>query len=70
MNAKIHTIGGFSAHAGQHELLAWLSAVRPAPKQTFLVHGEPDTLETFGARVRTELGFPVTVPEHRQGFTL
>ncbi len=70
VNAKIHTIGGFSAHAGQHELLAWLSAIRPAPKQTFLVHGEPATLDTFGERITTELGFPVTVPEHREGFTL
>ncbi len=70
VNARIHTIGGFSAHAGQHDLIAWLSGIRPAPKRAFLVHGEPATLEAFGRRITADLGFPVTVPEHRQGFTL
>ncbi|CAN5370391.1 MBL fold metallo-hydrolase [soil metagenome] len=38
VHAKVYTIGGFSAHAGQTELLAWQ---RPSgAKRTFLVHGE------------------------------
>jgi len=46
VNAKIYTIGGFSAHAGQDELLAWHKAINK-PQITYLVHGEVDAMETF-----------------------
>lgn len=39
VNARIHTINGFSAHADQAELLAW-HARTGKPETTFLVHGE------------------------------
>ncbi len=45
VNAAIYTIGGFSAHAGQSELIAWHKASR-APL-TFLVHGEEKAMETL-----------------------
>ena len=41
VKAKVHTIGGFSAHAGQSELLAWAKAIGGQP-QFYLVHGEPE----------------------------
>ncbi|RLA20614.1 MAG: MBL fold metallo-hydrolase [Gammaproteobacteria bacterium] len=46
VNASIHTIGGFSAHADQAELLAW-HAQTGKPKTTFLVHGENEAMHTF-----------------------
>ena len=46
VNAQIYTIGGFSAHAGQGELLAWHQAINK-PQITYLVHGEVDAMETF-----------------------
>ena len=46
VNAQIYTIGGFSAHAGQGELLAWHKAINK-PQITYLVHGEVDAMETF-----------------------
>jgi len=46
VNAKIYTIGGFSAHAGQNELLAWHQATGK-PQTTYLVHGEEDSMKTF-----------------------
>ena len=39
VKAKVHTIGGFSAHAGQSELLQWAKAIGGEPK-FWLVHGE------------------------------
>ncbi|MFT6408058.1 MAG: metallo-beta-lactamase family protein [Arenicella sp.] len=39
VKAKIHTIGGFSAHAGQDELIQWAKAFGGEPK-FYLVHGE------------------------------
>ncbi|SLN30579.1 Ribonuclease [Roseovarius litorisediminis] len=41
INAHIHTINGFSAHADQQELLEWLSHTGK-PQKTFLVHGDPE----------------------------
>jgi metallo-beta-lactamase family protein len=46
VNAQIHTIGGFSAHAGQTELLAWHRHTGN-PATTYLVHGEPNSMTTF-----------------------
>lgn len=45
--ARIYTIGGFSAHAGQSELLAWHRRTGN-PEVTFLVHGEKEKMSTFG----------------------
>jgi hypothetical protein len=39
VSAKIHTIGGFSAHADRNELLAWWQATGD-PDVTVLVHGD------------------------------
>jgi metallo-beta-lactamase family protein len=45
VHAKIHTINGFSAHAGQDDLLAWLEPTGKAP--VYMVHGEPPVMDTF-----------------------
>jgi len=51
VNANIYTIGGFSAHAGQGELLAWHQAVNK-PQITYLVHGEVDAMEAFAGLLK------------------
>jgi metallo-beta-lactamase family protein len=48
VRAKVHTINGFSAHAGREELLAWRQSVAGDGK-TFLVHGEPEAMASFAA---------------------
>ncbi|HSS07204.1 MAG TPA: MBL fold metallo-hydrolase [Rhodanobacteraceae bacterium] len=40
IRAKIWTINGFSAHAGQDDLLSWIEHTG-TPRQVLLVHGEP-----------------------------
>jgi len=42
VNATIHTLGGFSAHAGQQQLLDWISAFHNPKPHTYLIHGEPE----------------------------
>ena len=44
MRASIHTMGGFSAHADQGNLLDWFSVVAPSKPRTIVTHGE-DRLE-------------------------
>jgi len=58
VRAKIHTIGGFSAHADQAELLKWHKKTGN-PSRTFLVHGEKDTMVEFAAHLKhTEVQMP------------
>jgi len=40
VKAQVHTLGGFSAHAGQTDLLAWFSAIAPSQPRVVLTHGE------------------------------
>ena len=42
VEAKIHTLGGFSAHAGQTDLLHWFSVIAPSKPRVILTHGEDD----------------------------
>jgi metallo-beta-lactamase family protein len=42
VNATIHTLGGFSAHAGQQQLLDWIGAFHKPKPHTYLIHGEPE----------------------------
>lgn len=42
VNAKIHTLGGFSAHADQTQLLNWASNFNNYKPKLYLVHGETE----------------------------
>ena len=77
VRCRVRVISGFSAHADQHELEAWLghfgragAAADGAPKRVFVVHGDPDAAEAFAGRIRTELGMEPHVPAHRETVTL
>jgi metallo-beta-lactamase family protein len=56
VNATVHTLGGFSAHAGQDQLLAWADAFQDRPP-VWLVHGEPASSEVLAGRLHAGLGF-------------
>jgi len=59
VNAKIHTINGFSAHADQAELLAWHQKLGK-PDRTFLVHGEEKVMQHFAKRLsETKVEMPM-----------
>jgi metallo-beta-lactamase family protein len=46
VRARIHTIGGFSAHADRNELLSWWQATG-VPGLTVLVHGDEAAMQAF-----------------------
>ncbi|MFZ2296148.1 MAG: MBL fold metallo-hydrolase [Polaromonas sp.] len=62
VRAKIHTIGGLSAHADQAALMGWLKGFSSAPMRTFVVHGEAQTACEFADKVSDELGWSVETP--------
>ncbi len=66
VNASIHTIGGFSAHADQAELLAWHKHTAN-PKTTFLVHGEQESMNIFAKKLQNTT---VIMPELGEEFEL
>jgi metallo-beta-lactamase family protein len=41
VRARVHTLGGYSAHADQADLLAFVAAMPQAPQEIRLVHGDP-----------------------------
>jgi metallo-beta-lactamase family protein len=68
VQARIWTINGFSAHAGQHDLLAWLG--HAAAKKAVLVHGEAERgLSALASRVEA-LGSDCVVPAQGQTLAL
>lgn len=66
VRAQVHTINGFSAHAGQRELVAWHGRIAHA-KTTFLVHGE---LGASSGLRKALHGGDVRLPELHQAFEL
>ena len=73
VRCQIRSISGFSAHADESELLAWLTnfatGKRPGdpgfPRKVFLVHGDPDAQAALLPKVRA-LGFDTEIPVWHQ----
>lgn len=61
VKAKIHTLGGFSAHAGQSQLLDWASGFKQHPR-FYLVHGETDALQALQKVMLEKLNIAAEVP--------
>lgn len=70
VKAKIFTINGFSAHAGQTQLLEWLSNFKNPNMQVFLVHGEKEGQKVFADLIRERFHFQVTIPDYLDEITL
>ena len=68
--AKIVTIGGFSAHAGQSQLLEWVEPVIRDGARVVLVHGDPKAQDTLAALVRERFGVTVLVPDYLEEMEL
>ena len=69
VNAKIHTVGGLSAHADQSGLLDWYRHFDNAPP-VYLVHGEPDAQVTLAGLIERETGRKPHIAQHRERLDL
>ena len=67
VRAQIHTLGGFSAHASQQQLIDWLSHFKNEPR-VYLVHGEDGAKHTLQQAIR-DSGREATIPELNQKIT-
>jgi metallo-beta-lactamase family protein len=60
VQAQIHNLSGYSAHADQQELLAFVRGMALLPRAIQLVHGEPEAQQSLAAQLRL-LGTDIVV---------
>jgi metallo-beta-lactamase family protein len=70
VKAHIHTLGGFSAHAGQRQLLDWMRGLAARQPRIYLVHGEPDKSALLSDKIREETGLAARLPAPGQTIDL
>ena len=52
VNARIHTLGGFSAHAGQSDLIRWFHTMSQTRPRVVLTHGEARGRDPLATLIR------------------
>jgi metallo-beta-lactamase family protein len=70
VRAHIHTLGGFSAHADQKELLEWLSHFRNPDLLVIVNHGEEKTSVGPAEKIEQVFHFKTIVPRPGEKRTL
>ncbi|OAN13553.1 MBL fold hydrolase [Photobacterium jeanii] len=51
VKAQVHLLSGYSAHADQKDLLAFVQQIKQGPDEIYLVHGEPDSQTELAAKL-------------------
>ena len=66
IHAEVINLRQFSAHAGQSELMRWLSGIPSPPRQTYLTHGEPEASAALKAKIEATYKWKVSLPQYLQ----
>jgi metallo-beta-lactamase family protein len=69
VKAKVFTIGGFSAHADQGDLLEWVGHFESNPR-VFLVHGESVASEALAEKIEEVHSLKVHIPRWKERLIL
>ena len=70
VNATVHTLGGFSAHAGQTQLMDWLSAMYGDHTQVVLTHGEDSARNALAEKISERYGQAPYLPAYGETLTI
>ncbi len=70
IKAKIFTIGGFSAHAGQSQILQWVEGFARKNMTVVLVHGETKAQTTLAGLLKERFALNVVVPGYLEELPL
>lgn len=70
IKAKVYTLGGFSAHAGQQQLLGWIGRMYQPQMEVLLVHGEEKAQEVFSKLIQQKYGLTVYIPSYLEQLEL
>ncbi|HJV27167.1 MAG TPA: MBL fold metallo-hydrolase [Aromatoleum sp.] len=69
VKARIHTVGGLSAHADQDGLVQWYGRIKGRPP-VVLVHGEPQAMDALQQRLQASFHATVTEAAYMQTIPL
>ena len=61
IRAQVHTIGGYSAHAGQEDLIAFVRGIAEGSREIRLVHGDDGAKQALRRELQG-LGYEVSIP--------
>lgn len=70
VHCKKVSIPGYSAHADQAQLLAWLSPMRESLKKVFVVQGEEGASEALQQKIKDDLAVTALIPELNQSYDI
>ncbi|MFO1487644.1 MAG: MBL fold metallo-hydrolase [Verrucomicrobiota bacterium] len=70
VKASIHTLNGFSAHAGQTDLLHWCGQLAGARPRIFLTHGEARGREPLARLIQERFALRAELPKLGDAVTL
>jgi len=62
VKAHIHTLGGFSAHAGQTQLLEWAGSFQGKRPQLYLIHGELEKMLVLQKKLMEKYNWYASIP--------
>lgn len=62
VRAKVSTLGGFSAHAGQNDLLRWLTPVAASQPRIIITHGEEAPRKKLASAIQQRFGLLSQLP--------
>lgn len=68
--ARIFTIGGFSAHAGQSQLLEWVAHVAKPGTQIVLIHGEEKAQAILQGLIKERFALDSLAPDYMEELEL
>jgi len=63
VRAQVHTLNGFSAHAGQTDLLKWFSYLAPSKPKVVLTHGEDVPRTALAASIKKQYKINCILPK-------
>ena len=64
--ARLFTINGFSAHAGQSQLLDWIGTMANPSLHVTLVHGEPKAQKTLASLIKSRFNIEAVIPDYME----
>jgi len=70
VRARVEIISNLSAHADYMEIVDWLRGFESAPRNTFIVHGEPLAADAMRLHVEEQLHWRTEVPDYLETVNL
>lgn len=70
VRAEIRVVDGYSAHADEDQLFAFVEEMRDNLERVFVVQGEPDAALGFQQAIQDHLGIPAVAPVYGEIFDM